>query len=187
MKIAGSSILLIFAILSTALILLALHLTKLGRLIHQQIPDRPQRRLLLASVSFFLTFLAVRLLVASISHHIGPFGYVEMGGRHIHHLVWGIFLLLICGYADLTEVGAHDSELSILLSRLLALSYGVGAALTLDEFALWLNLDAMAYWSRQGRESIDAIVLFGALLSIGAWGAPLFRRLAQLRTKSGKK
>jgi hypothetical protein len=109
-----------------------------------------------------------------------------MGGRHIHHLVWGIFLLLICGYADLTEVGAHDSEFSILLSRLLALSYGVGAALTLDEFALWLNLDAMAYWSRQGRESIDAIVLFGALLSIGAWGAPLFRRLAQLRTKAGK-
>jgi len=83
-------------------------------------------------------------------------------------------------------IGAHDSGLSILLSRLLALSYGVGAALTLDEFALWLNLDAMAYWSRQGRESIDAIVLFGALLSIGAWGAPLFRRLAQLRTKAGR-
>jgi hypothetical protein len=58
---------------------------------------------------------------------------------------------------------------------LLALSYGVGAALTLDEFALWLNLDAAAYWSRQGRESIDAVVIFGALLAIGAWGAPLFR------------
>jgi hypothetical protein len=179
MHIAGSYVLLIFAFLSTALILLILHLTKLGRLIHQQIPDRPQRRLFLASISFFVTFLGVRLLVTSITHHIGPFGYVEMGGRHIHHLVWGIFLLLIVGYAEIADVGMGDSSVSILLSRLLALTYGVGAALTLDEFALWLNLDAAAYWSRQGRESIDAIVLFGSLLAIGTWGAPLFRRVVR--------
>ena len=70
-----------------------------------------------------------------------------------------------------------SSAISIFLSRLLALTYGIGAALTLDEFALWLNLDAAAYWSRQGRESIDAIVLFGALLVMGTWGAPLFRRI----------
>jgi hypothetical protein len=142
---AGSLILLIFLVVATAAILLVLHLTKLGRLIHQQIPDRPHRRLLLASVSFFITFLAVRLLVASITHHIGPFGYVEMGGRHIHHLVWGILLLLIVGYATLVEAGTDDTPLSILVSRLLSLGYGIGAALTLDEFALWLNLDAMAY------------------------------------------
>ena len=59
----------------------------------------------------------------------------------------------------------------------MALGYGIGAALTLDEFALWLNLDAAAYWSRQGRESIDAVVLFGTLLAMGTWGAPLFRRI----------
>ncbi len=123
--------------------------------------------------------------MASITHHIGPFGYVEMGGRHIHHLVWGICLLLICGYAELAEAGTGCSALSILVSRLLALAYGTGAALTLDEFALWLNLDADAYWSQQGRESIDAIVIFGALLAIGTWGAPLFRRLAQPGTKAG--
>jgi len=186
MHIPGSWILLIFISVSTALILLLLHLTKLGLLIHQQIPDRPHRRLFLASVSFFITFLAVRLLVASITHHVGPFGYVEMGGHHIHHLVWGIFLLLISGYGELTEAGDGDSALAILLSRSLALTYGIGAALTLDEFALWLNLDAAAYWSRQGRESIDAIVLFGALLAIGTWGAPLgallFRRQARPRS-----
>ena len=51
--------------------------------------------------------------------------------------------------------------------------YGVGAALTLDEFALWLNLQDV-YWARQGRESIDAVILFGAILAAGAWGAPLF-------------
>jgi hypothetical protein len=184
MHIAGSWILLIFITVTTAVILFVLHLTKAGDIIRQQIPDRPQRRLFLASVSFFLTFLAVRLLVASITHHIGPFGYVEMGGRHIHHLVWGILLLLICGYAELADVGTGDTPMQILLSRLLALAYGIGAALTLDEFALWLNLDAAAYWSREGRESIDAIVLFGALLSIGAWGAPVFRWIARPKSRT---
>jgi hypothetical protein len=177
MHIAGSWILLLFAAVVTAVILLVLHLTELGHLIHQRIPDRPHRRLFLASVSFFLTFLAVRLLVASITHHIGPFGYVEMGGRHIHHLVWGILLLLISGYFTLAEAGTGDTPISILASRLLALSYGIGAALTLDEFALWLNLDPLAYWSHEGRESIDAVILFGALLAIGTWGAPLFQAL----------
>ena len=177
--VADSWILLIFICVMTALILLALHLTKLGVLIHQHIPDRQHRRLFLASVSFFITFLSVRLLVASITHHIGPFGYVEMGGRHIHHLVWGVLLLLLSGYGTLAELGTGDSSLSILTSRILSLAYGTGAALTLDEFSLWLNLDAMAYWSKEGRESIDAVVLFGALLAMGTWGAPFFRWLAR--------
>jgi hypothetical protein len=184
MHIPGSYILLIFLTVFAAVILLLLHLTKLGLLIHQKIPDQPHRRLFLVSVSFFITFLAVRLLVASITHHIGPFGYVEMGGRHIHHLVWGILLLLITGYADQAEMGIGETTAAILMSRLLALGFGIGAALTLDEFALWLNLDAAAYWSSQGRESIDAVVLFGALLAIGTWGAPLFRRLDRPRDKS---
>src|ERR1017187_7197345 len=101
MNITGSWILLIFVVLLTALALLVLHLTEIGRLIHQHIPDRPHRRLFLASVSFFLTFLGVRLLVASIIHRSGPFGWVEMGGHHIHQIVWGILLLLITGYAEL--------------------------------------------------------------------------------------
>lgn len=176
MHIPGSLILLIFICAVAAVMMMVLHLTNLGLLIHQRIPDRPHQRLFVASVSFFITFLGVRLLVASITHHIGPFGYVQFGGRHIHHLVWGILLLLLTGYADLTEVGLGDTPLSILMSRLLSIGYGMGAALTLDEFALWLNLDPMAYWSRQGRESIDAVILFGALLAIGTWGAPLFRR-----------
>jgi hypothetical protein len=181
MHLSGSGILLIFIFVSTALILLLLHLTQLGHIIHQQIPDRPHRRLFLASIGFFITFLAVRLLVASITHHVGPFGYVQMGGLHIHHLVWGILLLLVSGYGELTEVADDDKPLAILLSRLLALTYGIGAALTLDEFAIWLNLDAAAYWSKQGRESIDAVILFGALLAMGTWGAPLFRRMFQSR------
>lgn len=179
MHVPGVAFLLAFIVAATAIILLLLHRTRLGPALHESIPQRSHRNLFLASLSFFVTFALVRLLVLSITHHIGPFGYVMMGGRHIHHLVWGILLLLITGYAQLAEVGQAETPVSVFCGRLLALSYGVGAALTLDEFALWLNLDAMAYWSKQGRESIDAVVLFGAALAMGAWGAPFFRRLAR--------
>jgi hypothetical protein len=177
MHIAGSWILVGFVAVMAAVALLLLHLIRIGTIFRQQIPDRPHRRLLLASISFFVTFLSARLLVASITHHIGPFGYVVVGGRHIHHLVWGILLLLVCGYATLAEAGTNDTPVSIFVSRLLSIGYGVGAALTLDEFAIWLNLDPEAYWSSQDRESIDAVILFGALLAIGTWGAPLLRRV----------
>lgn len=177
MHLTGSTILILFILFAALAILLLLHLTQLGRIIHQRIADRPHRRLFLASVSFFITFLTVRLLVYSITNHVGPFGYVEVGGRHIHHLVWGILLLLAAGYCTLAEAGQGEDLISILISRVLALMYGIGAALTLDEFAIWLNLDAMDYWGRANRLSIDAIVLFGALLAIGTWGAPLWHRV----------
>jgi len=62
----------------------------------------------------------------------------------------------------------------------MSILYGVGAALTLDEFALWLNLRDV-YWAREGRSSIDAVILFGALLAAGAWGAPLWNRTRKKR------
>jgi hypothetical protein len=170
----GALILLLFIVVATAAILFFLHRTRAGRILHERIPDRPRRRLFLASVSFFVTFLFVRLLVASITHHVGPFGWVMMGGRHIHHLVWGILLLLVVGYLELAEFGTGSTPSSIFASRLISILFGMGAALTLDEFALWLDLDPQAYWTHAGRLSVDAVVLFGALLAIGAWGAPLW-------------
>ncbi len=62
-------------------------------------------------------------------------------GHHIHHLVWGILILLLVGYGWLLDLGRSHSPLSIFFSRLMSVSYGVGAALTLDEFALWLDLE----------------------------------------------
>src|ERR1700744_6295828 len=176
MHLSGEWILLFFIFAVTAIMLLLLHLNKLGFILPQTIPDRPHRRMLLASITFFITFLALRLLVASIQHHIGPFQYVTMGGRHIHHLVWGILILLALGLCYMNEVGSESTPSSIFWSRLVAILYGAGAALTLDEFALWLNL-ANVYWSPQGRESIDAVILFGSLLAIGTWGAPLYKSL----------
>ncbi len=182
----GSFLLLIFVILVVALLLVVLQLTRLGYLVRTSLPDRPRRRLFLASVAFFVTFLGARVLVYLIASGKGPFDWVMMGGRHIHHLVWGILILLFVGYGWLMDLGRANSPLSILLSRIMSISYGVGAALTLDEFALWLNLDADVYWARQGgRLSIDAIVLFGSLLMIGAWGAPFFQSLKKLWTRGG--
>jgi len=75
------------------------------------------------------------------------------------------------------EIGvATDKRRS---SRITSWAYGTGAALTLDEFALWLNLQD-DYWTKQGRESIDAVVLFGALLSMGLVGKDFLRELARL-------
>ena len=103
---SGEVILLVFIALVTAIMLLLLHLTKLGLILRQTSLTARTAGMFLASISFFITFLAVRLLVASIQHHIGPFQYVTMGGRHIHHLVWGILILLGVGYGYLNEVGS---------------------------------------------------------------------------------
>jgi hypothetical protein len=96
--------------------------------------------------------------------------------------VIGIILLLMVGYAWLCDLGVGEGASSLLASRLFSILYGVGAALTLDEFALWLNLQDV-YWSPQGRESIDAVIIFGALLAAGAWGAPLFSESARESAK----
>lgn len=169
----GAYVLLIFSACVTGAILFLLHQTQLGHILHDGIPDRPRRRLFLSAVSFFVAFAGVRAVVLCITHHIGPFNFVEMGGEHIHHLVWGILLLVAVGYGFVAEIDHGATPIALFWGRALTIVYGVAAALTLDEFALWLNLKDV-YWARQGRESIDAVILFGALLAIGAWGAPLF-------------
>jgi len=166
---------LLLAIAVTAFLLLATYGTSLGKAVHDRIPDRPRRRLFVASMSFFLTFAGVRAVVFAVLHHIPPFHFIEHGGRHIHHLVFGIIILLAVGYGWLADIGTGEDDTSLLLSRLMAILYGVGAALTLDEFALWLNLEDV-YWSPQGRSIIYAVILFGALLSASSWGFPLLKR-----------
>jgi hypothetical protein len=172
---------LLLTIVGTALMLLLAQGTPLGQVLHERIPDRPRRRLFVASVSFFLTFAGVRAVVFAILHQIPPFHFIQHGGRHIHHLVFGIIILLAVGYGWLADLGTGEDDSSLLLSRLMSILYGVGAALTLDEFALWLNLKDV-YWSPQGRTSIDAIILFGALLAAGSWGAPLLQSRRKRRS-----
>jgi hypothetical protein len=174
----GAWIVFIFVAVMSAAMLALLHRTRLGELLHRHIPDTPRRRILLSAIAFFLTFGGVRLLTWSIHNNIGPFHDIHMGGRHIHHLVWGILLLLIVGYGWMIDAGGDAKSWRLGMRRLLCLLYGAGAALTLDEFALWLNLRDV-YWAREGRSSLDAAVLFAAFLVIGFAGAPLWKGLVR--------
>jgi hypothetical protein len=162
----------------TVVLLIVLRNPRVNELFARAMPNRPKRRLFLAAVSFFLTFAAVRAIAYANYHDVGPFHDIYIKGRHIHHLVWGILLLLFVGYCLLIEAGAGDNASSRFFGRLIALLYGAGAALTLDEFALWLDLEDV-YWTRQGRVSIDAVILFGALLLIALWGRPFLRALSR--------
>ena len=141
----------------------------------QLVHHRRRERLFIASLAFFITAVLIRLLTHAIRANLGPFHNVSMGGTHIHHLVWGILLLLLVGYLWLIEYGVESPAHSA-VSRFTAAAFGVAAALTLDEFALWLNLRDV-YWQEQGRASIDAILIFAGFLSAGIWGAPLFHAL----------
>ena len=135
----------------------------------------------LASLSFFLTFGVARVITHASRVRVGSL-QLWVGGIHVHHLVWGILLLLLVGYAWLIQVGTGTKGSSLLAGRITAVLYGAGAALTLDEFALWLNLQDV-YWEREGRASLDAVALFGALVSVGLWGGPFLRAVVRQATR----
>src|SRR5215831_711837 len=136
-----------------------------------------QERMFIGSLGFFAGFGVARAITHAIRARVGPFHNLSVGGRHLHHMVFGIGGLLGIGYLWLLLVGTeHDREGSV--SRATAAGFGAAAALTLDEFALWLNLQDV-YWAKQGRQSVDAVAVFGGLLSIGLWGGPFFRDLAR--------
>jgi hypothetical protein len=139
-------------------------------------------RMFIASIGFFVAFAAVRTITHLIRAGRGPFHDVVTKGGHLHHLVWGILLLLAVGYLWLIQVGSGGVDGWPWSSRITALLFGVASALTLDEFALWLTFRDV-YWEREGRLSIDAVVLFGALLSIAMWGGPFLRDVAWLWTR----
>jgi hypothetical protein len=111
-------------------------------------------------VSFLLTFAFIRTSTHMIRAQVSWWpGNVSVGGTHIHHLVWGILLLLIFGWIGI----AVDPESP--WREIAAVMFGVGTGLTLDEFALWLNLKDV-YWSKEGRRSIDAVVVAATVTGI---------------------
>jgi hypothetical protein len=178
----------ILIIVAIATVLLILYIPRVGELFHQHVPDRPKRRLFLAAVGFFTTFALARSLAFLASRNISPFRYIYIRGTHVHHLVWGISVLLAVGFGWLIEVGTGSKSSSLLASRLMSLLYGVGAALTLDEFAFWLNPQEGVYWTERDRASLDAVVLFGALLLIGLWGGDFLKAISrELRPSRRKK
>ena len=126
----------------------------------------------LVLVAFLATFLAARLVAHTIrsGHGIRFVRNVKAGSTHIHHLVPGIILLLVAGYLG---VAVDQSRRDIV-----AILFGIGAALTLDEFALWLHLRDV-YWEREGRTSVDAVLITAAILGIFVIGGRFFLEVAK--------
>jgi hypothetical protein len=147
----------------------------LRALYNKHFGDRRKERQVFSTGAFFLTFATVRAITHAIRAERGPFRNITPGGRHIHHMTFGIAGLLSVGYLWLLEIGTNDQRRA---SRITAAVFGSGAALTLDEFALWLNLED-DYWTKQGRESIDAVVLFGSLLAFSALSKDFVAELSQ--------
>src|SRR4029077_7958772 len=100
------------------------------------------------------------------------------GGLHLHHLVWGISLLLVAGF-----LGYAVNPVSP-WNEILAALFGIGAGLTLDEFALWIYLDDV-YWAEEGRASLDAVVVaavLGGLVVLGLAPFDLHNNTSSLTT-----
>jgi hypothetical protein len=133
---------------------------------YRQATSRETALLALLS-SFTLTFGFVRTTtwVMRRRGEFGPFRSVRAGDRHIHHFVPGIMLALVSGGIS---VLSRDEE----LDQWLAIPFGIGAALTLDEFALLLELDDV-YWTEEGILSVQ--VALGTMAALSSWA--LARRL----------
>lgn len=120
-------------------------------------PERASAVLVL--VAFLVTFAFIRTsarLMRSPKVPWWPGSVTTESGLHIHHLVWGIWLMIICGFL------AFATDLGSPWWQVISIGFGIGIGLTLDEFALWLHLDDV-YWSEAGRSSVDAAILAAVL------------------------
>jgi hypothetical protein len=133
-----------------------------------------QRSALLSWLAFTATFAGLRALTYSIRVGKGPFRNISVGGEHLHHYMWGIGLLSGVGAVAVRGEERHRRHPAV------AVSYGTGLALIVDEFALLLDLRDV-YWAKQGRISIDVGV--GGIALTGSYfaGLPVLRRLRRER------
>jgi hypothetical protein len=117
--------------------------------------DAGRRAGLVLLVAFLLSFAFIRMstrLMRSPKVPWWPGSIQTEGGLHVHHLVFGIVLLILAGFFAF----ALQPESPWL--EILAAGFGIGCGLTLDEYALILHLDDV-YWSEEGRRSIDAVIM----------------------------
>jgi hypothetical protein len=120
--------------------------------------------------SFVVTFIAARAITYRLRHvrRVGPFRSLRVGRRHIHHFVPGIVLAFGSGTGALLT--RHEA-----LEPRLAVPFGVGMGLTLDESALLLELEDV-YWTREGLLSVQITLAVTALLASIALGLRFLRR-----------
>ena len=120
---------------------------------HDEIVRAHKQPLLLLLLALVVTFCFIRMSTRMIRAQVKWWpGNVSAGGIHLHHEFIGVILMLVAGILSFAVKETH-------LSRdLLAVAFGIGAGLVLDEFALLLHLQDV-YWSSEGRTSIDAVIV----------------------------
>jgi len=127
---------------------------------------RGQRAGFVLLAAFLCSFLFIRTsarLMRNPKVSWWPGSVTTESGLHLHHLVWGIVLLLLAGFLEFATSPPSP------WNEVLAALFGIGAGLTLDEFALWIYLRDV-YWAEEGRSSFDAVVvatLIGGLVVVG--------------------
>ncbi len=120
-------------------------------------------------VAFVITFLFIRFSTRMIRAQVTWWpGNVTPGGMHLHHVVFGTVFVLLAGIGGFSSIGNVRPWAEIFAGL-----FGIGSALILDEFALILHLRDV-YWSEQGRASVDAVFLAGAVVGLVLVGVAPF-------------
>ncbi|MGH3022437.1 MAG: hypothetical protein ACRDNI_02165 [Gaiellaceae bacterium] len=120
--------------------------------------DGGKEALFLLFLAFLLAFALTRLYTRLA--RVYGWGSASVGGVHLHHAVPGLVLALGAGLLAFTPWGGDSPA-----QEALAIAFGVGAALVLDEWALIFHLDDV-YWSQEGRSSVDAVIIGSILAGI---------------------
>lgn len=137
---------------------------------NDQLVEHDRQWVFLVLLGLVLSFAFIRLstrLMRSPRVPWWPGSVVSEGGVHLHHLVFGIVLMMVAGtisFAGFAVGGIYE---------ICALAFGIGIGLTIDEFALWVHLDDV-YWAKEGRTSIDATVIATALMGLVVLGVRPF-------------
>ena len=151
-------------------------LASVGSEFQQEIVDSGRLAALLFFVALLATFAFIRTSTWMIRREVSWWpGNVSVGGTHVHHLVWGIVAMMIFGYVGL--VAQPDSPWREIVTVLFA----IGMGLTLDEFALWVELRDV-YWEKEGRKSIDAMIVAGCVTGALVVGFTAWVQLADTVT-----
>ncbi len=131
-----------------------------------RIADHHLQGLYLVLIGFLLSFAFIRMstrLMRSPKVPWWPGSIVSDSGVHLHHLVFGIVTMMVAGAGGFAAFGTSP------WTEICAFAFGIGAGLTIDEFALWVYLDDV-YWADEGRSSIDATVIAAALMLLALLG-----------------
>lgn len=120
--------------------------------------DPAQRAGAVALAAFLLSFLFIRMSTRLMRSPKVPWwpGSIKTEGVHVHHLVFGIVLMIVAGFLGIATDAVSP------WTEVMAALFGIGVGLTVDEFALWLYLEDV-YWTREGRSSVDVAIVCATL------------------------